>query len=264
VREAQAFLKRLDAIPAAQLAAADRVNHAILRRGLAETVEAERFPSATCSSPPIMAGTRALPAWRTTCRSAPAPIMKATSPASSNIRKLNDQALAITGEAVRGGHVLPCSVLGNYERSISGVIAEDPAKSRFYEPFTRPRPADVSEAEWAAMQQRARRIITDVLNPAYAKHLDFYRTELRAALRQDRQRLGAAGRPRILRLPGAAGDDHRPDARADPRDRPQARCAASAPRWTRSRRRRASPQPRRPSSRTCAPTRAISPRRPRS
>jgi uncharacterized protein (DUF885 family) len=53
------------------------------------------------------------------------------------------------------------------------VIAADPAKSRFYEPFTRTRPVDVSEAEWAALQQRARTVITDVLNPAYAKHRDF-------------------------------------------------------------------------------------------
>jgi uncharacterized protein (DUF885 family) len=90
--------------------------------------------------------------------------------------KLNDEALKITEQAVEGRYVLPCSVLGNYERSISGVIAEDPTKSRFYEPFGGNRPADASAAEWAAMQQRARRIITDVLNPAYTKHAAYYRT----------------------------------------------------------------------------------------
>ena len=30
--------------------------------------------------------------------------------------KLNDAALAVTAEAVRGGYVLPCSVLGNQEQ----------------------------------------------------------------------------------------------------------------------------------------------------
>jgi uncharacterized protein (DUF885 family) len=44
VREAKAFLIRLDRIPAAQLAAGDRVNHAILRRDLTQIVEADRFP----------------------------------------------------------------------------------------------------------------------------------------------------------------------------------------------------------------------------
>jgi uncharacterized protein (DUF885 family) len=91
--------------------------------------------------------------------------------------QMNDTALEITARAVHDGYVLPCSVLGNTEKSISGVIAQDPAQSRFYEPFTRHRPADMSERDWAAMQARARRIVTEVLNPAYAKHLAFYRTQ---------------------------------------------------------------------------------------
>jgi uncharacterized protein (DUF885 family) len=93
--------------------------------------------------------------------------------------RLNDQALAITREAVRGGFVLPCSVLDGYETSISGVITEDPAASRFYEPFTRTRPVDVNEAEWTAMRERARSIITGTVNPAYRNHLNFYLTEYR-------------------------------------------------------------------------------------
>src|SRR5204862_287195 len=67
--------------------------------------------------------------------------------------RLNDEALAITANAVRGGHVLPCSVLGGYERTISGVIAADPAQSRFYEPFAATRPATISEADWAALNK---------------------------------------------------------------------------------------------------------------
>ncbi|MBV9883240.1 MAG: DUF885 domain-containing protein, partial [Sphingomonadaceae bacterium] len=88
--------------------------------------------------------------------------------------RLNDQALAITANAVRGGYVLPCSVLGGYERTISGVIAADPTQSRFYEPFAGARPASINEADWAALQARARTVITTIVNPAYRKHLDFY------------------------------------------------------------------------------------------
>jgi uncharacterized protein (DUF885 family) len=175
VGEAQAFLTRLDAVPVAQLSAADRTNHAILRRTLAEAVEANRYVQRTMLFTTYygwhqgfvsMAGnlpfrTRAdYQSYLTRLRQYP---------------QLNDAALGITEEAVRGGYVLPCSVLGNYEKSIAGVIVEDPAKSRFYEPFTNPRPSDVSEAEWSAMQARAREVISGVLNPAYAKHRDFYR-----------------------------------------------------------------------------------------
>ena len=43
VREAQAFLDRLNAIPGAQLTPADRINHAILVRQLGEMVEENNF-----------------------------------------------------------------------------------------------------------------------------------------------------------------------------------------------------------------------------
>jgi uncharacterized protein (DUF885 family) len=175
VEESKAFLARLERIPEAELSAADRTNRAILKRSLQDTIEANRF------------GQRAMlfttySGWHQGFAdiSNSIPLRTKADYESYLTRiaqypKLNDTALDLTREAVRGGYTLPCSVLGNYERSISGVIAEDPAKSRFYEPFTRTRPADVSDAEWAAMQARARRIVTEVLNPAYAKHRDFYR-----------------------------------------------------------------------------------------
>jgi uncharacterized protein (DUF885 family) len=173
--EAQAFLTRLNAIPVAQLSAADRTNHAILKRILGEAVEENRYPQRTMLFTTYygwhqgfvsMAGN--LP-FRTKAD------YQSYLTRIAQYPQLNDAALGITAEAVRGGHVLPCSVLGNYEKSIAGVIAEDPTKSRFYEPFTNPRPADISEAEWVGMQRRAREVISGVLNPAYAKHRDFYR-----------------------------------------------------------------------------------------
>jgi uncharacterized protein (DUF885 family) len=173
--EAQAFLRRLNAIPVAQLSAADRTNHAILKRMLGETVEENRYPQRTMLFTTYygwhqgfvsMAGN--LP-FRTKAD------YQSYLTRIAQYPQLNDAALGITAEAVRGGHVLPCSVLGNYEKSIAGVIAEDPTKSRFYEPFTNPRPSDVSDTEWGEMQKRAREVISGVLNPAYAKHRDFYR-----------------------------------------------------------------------------------------
>jgi uncharacterized protein (DUF885 family) len=72
--EAAAFLQRLDAIPAAQLAPADRTNHAILRVGWPRRSRPTATRSVRCCSPLIMAGTRASPAWRAGCRSARARI----------------------------------------------------------------------------------------------------------------------------------------------------------------------------------------------
>ncbi|HEX8194100.1 MAG TPA: DUF885 domain-containing protein [Allosphingosinicella sp.] len=179
LRQAQAFLRRLDAIPEAQLSESDRVNRAILRRGLAEQVELERFGQSNMLFTTYSG-------WHQDFAFAPANLPFRTRAdyesylgRIAQYPRLNDQALAITRQAVRGGYVLPCSVLDGYERSISGVIAEDPAQSRFYEPFTRTRPVDVSEADWAAMQQRARTVIAGTINPAYRRHLDFYNAEYR-------------------------------------------------------------------------------------
>jgi uncharacterized protein (DUF885 family) len=175
-REAGAFLQRLNRIPAEALAPADRVNRAILKRNLEEGIEANRFRQR------VMLFTTYSGWHQSFAGLADNLPFRTKADYESYLTRLalypkqNDAALDITGQAVRGGFVLPCSVLGNYEKGISGVIAEDPAKSRFYEPFTRARPGGVSAAEWTRMQARRRRLIADVLNPAYAKHLAFYRT----------------------------------------------------------------------------------------
>jgi uncharacterized protein (DUF885 family) len=175
-QEAKAFLARLETIPEAGLGPADRVNRAILKRGLEEGIEANGFRQR------LMLFTTYSGWHQNFAGLADNLPLRTRADYESYLTRIaqypkqNDAALDITGQAVRGGFVLPCSVLGNYEKSIAGVIAGDPAQSRFYEPFTRTRPADVSEAEWAAMQARARKLVVEVLNPAYAKHLAFYRT----------------------------------------------------------------------------------------
>ena len=176
VREAAAFLARLERIPAGQLSPADRTNRAILKRDLEETVEGFRYPQRNMLFTTYYGWHQGFAGMANGLSFRTKADYESYLARLAQYPKLNDPALAATAEAVRGGHVLPCSVLTGYERTIAGVIAEDPARSRFYEPFTRSRPADVSEAEWAAMQQRAQWIIREVLNPAYAKHRDFYLT----------------------------------------------------------------------------------------
>ncbi len=174
VREAQAFLERLERIPAEQLDRSARVDQAILRRTLAETVDDHRhgqrdmlFTTYYGWHQGFAGIARGLP-FRSRAD------FESYLTRIEQYPRLNDQALAITANAVRGGFVLPCSVLPGYERTIAGVIAENPTQSRFYEPFAEQRPSAISEAEWASLQERARRIITDKVNPAYQRHLDFY------------------------------------------------------------------------------------------
>ncbi|SMF61559.1 DUF885 domain-containing protein [Allosphingosinicella indica] len=177
VTQAKFFLEQLNRIPAETLPPADRVNRAILKRGLEETIEEDRYPQRDMLFTTYygwhqgFAGMADNLPFRTTAD------YESYLNRLNGYPALNDAALGITATAVKGGHVLPCSVLTGYEKTIAGVIVEDPAKSRFYEPFLRSRPADASAAQWAELQRQAQHAITNVVNPAYAKHLDFYRTQ---------------------------------------------------------------------------------------
>ena len=146
-------------------------------------------------------------------------------------------------------------------RAIAGVIAEDPARSRFYEPFTRARPGDVAEAEWTAMQGAGAADRRRGAQPGLCQASRFLPHHYLPKCANAGQHLGAAGRARILRLPGAAGDDDRPDARSRSTRSASRNRRGSAPRWTRWRRPPASPAAR-PSSGSCAPIPNIMRRRP--
>jgi uncharacterized protein (DUF885 family) len=176
VAEARAFLARLERVPAAALSRADRTSRAILKRQLEETVEANRYPQRNMLFTTYYGWHQGFAGMADSLPFRTRADYESYLTRIEQYPRLNDEALAITAEAVRGGHVLPCSVLGGYEKTIGGVIAEDATKSRFYEPFSRSRPVDVTPAQWAAMQQRAQRIVREVINPAYAKHRDFYLT----------------------------------------------------------------------------------------
>jgi uncharacterized protein (DUF885 family) len=171
---AAAYLKRLDAIPDAGLSPADRINKAILKRGLAEAVEANRF------------GQRMMlfsnsGGWHQQIAGLADGLTFRTRADYDNYLKrlaaypaLNDEALRVSTRALNEGYVLPCASLDGFEATVSGVIPADATKSRLYSPFAAERPAAVPAPDWAALQGRARALIDGDLRRAYAKHLAWY------------------------------------------------------------------------------------------
>ena len=169
-----AYLKRLDAIPDAGLSAADRINKVILRRSLAEAIEANGF------------GQRAMlfsnrSGWHQSIAGLADNLTFTTRADYDNYLKRlaaypaqNDAALKVSGQALAEGYVLPCASLDGFEETISGVIPADPTKSRLYSPFAADRPATIPAADWSALQGRARALIDRDLRRAYAKHLAWY------------------------------------------------------------------------------------------
>ena len=170
------YLKRLDAIPDAQLSPADRTNKLILRRSLAESVEARRFGQRT-----MLFTNRE--GWHQSIAGLSEGLTFRNAADYENYLKrlaqypaYNDEALRVSQQAVNGGYVLPCAAMGGFDRTISGVIGSDPAKSRLYAPFAGERPKTVDVAAWTSLQGRARALIDGPLRGAYAKHLNWYRT----------------------------------------------------------------------------------------
>jgi uncharacterized protein (DUF885 family) len=177
-REAQGFLDRLNAISPEALSPADRTNHALLRRNLTEQIERNRFGQRM-----VMYSQRG--GWHQSFAGMADQLpFRTRADYESYLKRLeqypalNQEAIRITRRSVAEGYTLPCDVMQNADRTISGVITATPEASRFYQPFTRTRPAGMSEADWAAMQQRAKTIIDGTLFPQYREHHAFYLREV--------------------------------------------------------------------------------------
>ncbi len=177
--EAQAMLARVERVPLAQLPPAQATAARIMRRQLSEAVEANRFGQ-RYQLFTTYAG------WHQGFAGlADGLPFRRAADYEGWIRRMelypaqSDAAIEVVRQAVRGRYTLPCAVLDGHPRSISGLKAADVAQSRYYAPFTRPRPDAIPEAQWSALQARARQVISAQVYPALDRHLAFYEREYR-------------------------------------------------------------------------------------
>jgi uncharacterized protein (DUF885 family) len=172
--QAQAFLDRLNALPDAQLTPEERTNKGVLARMLREQVEGNGYGARM-----MLFSTYS--GWHQNFAGMADGLPFYTkADYESYLKRLaqypayNANAIAISKEAVRKGFIQPCEALGGFEKTITGAVAGKPEDTRFYAPFTKPAPKDMTDAEWKAMQARAVTLIRDVLTPEYQKFADFY------------------------------------------------------------------------------------------
>lgn len=190
--QSAAFLARLNAIPAASLDPADQANRAILKRQLENQVENNRFGermmlySTLGSIHNYLAGMAEQLPFRT--RADYDNYLSRLALVPDRMRAYSDLSVV----AAKQGFVQPCVTMTGFEQSITGVIAGDPAKSRFYLPFAGERPASVPAADWATMQGRARTLISTRINPAYQSFADVYARDLKGKCRTS---VGASALP---------------------------------------------------------------------
>ena len=182
--QSAAFLRRLEAIPAASLPASEQANRAILKRQLEDAIEANRYGqrqllySTLGSYHDFIAGMSESMPFRTA---------KDYDNYLARLELVPDRMKSygeISQKAAREGYVQPCVTMTNFASTITGNITPDINQSRFYAPFTTQRPEGIPAAEWASLQARAKTIITTKVNPSYQAFADLYDDELKGKCRQ--------------------------------------------------------------------------------
>ncbi|WP_089134872.1 DUF885 domain-containing protein [Sphingorhabdus sp. SMR4y] len=174
VAKAKAWLAQLDAIDTATLSEDDKTNYGILRRSLAEQIEANSYGQRTINFTNRGGWHQSFASMQNNLPFRNAQDYQTYINRLKQYARVNDQSIAVASKALAGGYVQPCVSMVGYETSISGLLTDDVTQSRFYQPFTRKRPETIDEATFDSLAAEAAGTITTVINPAVKKHLDWY------------------------------------------------------------------------------------------
>lgn len=171
---AAAFLKKLEAIPQDQLSAASKVDYGILARTLKGTIEGNTYGQRSINFSTYSA-------WHQNFAGLAdnSPFRNKADYESYNARlkqygRVNDENIAVANVAIKGKYTLPCEVLGGHEKTIVGLMPKDERTSRYFAPYTKPKPANISEDDWGALSAQADATIKAIIYPALEKQLDWY------------------------------------------------------------------------------------------
>ena len=179
--DAAKFLIRLNAIPADALSAASKVEAGILRRSLVSTIEGNQFGQRAINFTTYSSWHQQLASM-----SRNLPFKTKTDFESYNARlaqygRVNDENIAVANVAIKGRFTQPCETLTGFEGTVSGLIASDIRRSRFYGPYAAKRPDSISESDFAALAASAEATIRNVIHPALNTQLAWYTASYKPA-----------------------------------------------------------------------------------
>ena len=177
VAKAKMWLKQLNAIDVSTLNEGDKTNYGILRRSLAEQIEANSFGQRTINFTNRDGWHQNFASMQNNLPFRTAQHYQTYINRLKQYAKVNDQSIAVADQALAGRYVQPCVSMVGYETSISGLIKEDPRESRFYEPFKRKRPGGIDAEAFEGLAMSASATIGNVINPALQKHLAWYNSK---------------------------------------------------------------------------------------
>ena len=165
--EAQAFLTRLRAIPAASLSPIDRSNQAVLQRTLEDQIMLNGFGqrqllySSLGSYHEYLATIGENIPMRTKADYDNYLARLALVPA--RMKSYSDMSVKAAGE----GYTQACEWMKTLPGSTLAMVPADVTQSPFYGPFAATRPQAITAAEWPALQARAREAISGPIAASY-------------------------------------------------------------------------------------------------
>ena len=174
VAKAKVWLAQLAAIDTAALSEDDKTNHGILRRSLAEQIEANSYGQRTINFTNRGGWHQNFASMQNNLPFRNAQDYQTYVNRLKQYAKVNDQSIAVANQALAGGYVQPCVSMEGYETSISGLITDDARESRFFQPFTRKVPEGMDPEVFEGLAGSAMVTIDALINPALQKHYDWY------------------------------------------------------------------------------------------
>ena len=177
VEKAKGWLKQLEAIDQSALSEDDKTNYGILRRSLAEQIEASTYGQRTINFTNRGGWHQSFASMQNNLPFRNAQDYQTYVNRLKQYAKVNDASIAVADKAIAGGYTQPCVSMVGYEKSIEGLIKEDPRESRFYEPFKRKIPEGMDGEEFEGLAGSAVMTIGELINPALRKHLNWYNTK---------------------------------------------------------------------------------------
>lgn len=102
----------------------------------------------------------------------------------STVPRYMAQQTAWMRQGITKGYTQPKAVLAGYEQGILSFIQKDIDQSVFFRPLLKPV-ATIPAAKWQQLQQQARTIISEQIQPAYQQYYDFFVGEYLPAARDN-------------------------------------------------------------------------------
>ncbi len=179
--DAQNFLDKLLAISKDTLNSSQKADYGILKRTLEETIEIRKYPQRAVNFTNRSGWHQNFAAIAGNL-----PFSSASDYQSYNDRlrqydRINKQSIDVANVAIANNVTLPCDAIVGYEKSISGLFADDPRNTRFYSPYMKPKPSNIDAKKWQSLSNDAQKIIDRIIFPALKIHAQWYLNEYKPA-----------------------------------------------------------------------------------